>query len=136
MKPLFLTLICLLFVVIGCKQTKTETTATNATPEPPPIAVTTGQLAQKYKENELAADNEFRGKRLAVTGKVKEIKEILGSISVDLEAPNYTTVSCSFPDARRSEAASLKAKQTATLIGTGDGLFASSIIQLDDCRIK
>ena len=136
MKSLFLTLTCLLIAVIGCKQTQTETTGANATPEPLPIVVTASQLAQKYKENELAADNEFRDKRLAVTGKIKEIKEILGSISVDLEAPNYMTVNCSFPDVRRSEAASLKAKQTATLIGTGDGLFASTIIQLDDCRVK
>lgn len=125
----------LIAVVLGCSNA-TKTTTANVTPAGPPIVVTTTQLAQKYKENELAADNEYRGKPLEVTGKVKEIKEILSSISVDLEAPNYMTVSCSFPSERREQAAALKAKQAATLVGVGDGLFASTIIQIDDCRVK
>lgn len=129
-----LPLLIVLAVALGCG--KSTSSNVPPTPEPPAIAVTTAQLAQKYKANELAADNEYRTKRLEITGKVAGVKEVLGSVFIDLAAPDHMTVTCHVPDERRAEAAKLKTGETATLIGTGNGLFGSTVIQVDDCRVK
>lgn len=131
-----LPLLIVLAVALGCGKSSFNASTAIPTPEPPAIAVTTAQLAQKYKLNELAADNEYRTKRLEITGKVAGVKEVLGSVFIDLAAPDHMTVTCHVPDERRAEAAKLTTGQTATLVGTGNGLFGSTVIQVDDCRVK
>src|SRR5690349_7767135 len=111
-------LLILLGVVLGCgnssgnKTSSSQTSGNQAnsssnaqTVEAPPIVVTAKDLVKAYKENELAADEKYQGKKLQVAGKITGIASVLNSIQVDLEGKDFVTVKCSFPEEGKGDVA-------------------------------
>lgn len=104
--------------------------------EAPPTAVDIKTLLGEYKDNEVRADAQFKGKRIQVTGKVGDIKkDILDKIFVTVgtgkqfEIPE---VQCYFDDEHASKAATLSKGQTVTVKGTVKGLMMNVLVE--DCE--
>lgn len=134
-------------LILGCsganKNAATSTTssapATNsaAAPTEKPIAVQAKALTKEYDENELAADAKYKDKMLAVSGKVSNIAETMGNVTVQLEGYNIAkNVMCSFDEAEKANVAKLKKGQQVTLIGKGDGSTAGLYIGLQGCKTQ
>ena len=137
----------LILIVLGCggsNKAKNDVSASaspaNAAPAASvekPIALQAKALTKEYDDNELAADGKYKGKQLAVTGKIANIAETLGKISVSLEGHNIVkSVICSFDDAERDAVMKLKKGQTVTLTGTGDGLTLGLYAGMQKCRVQ
>lgn len=139
---LILSLIVLIVVGLACGDGKSDTTQKPAAdPNEKPIEVKAPDLTKEYNENELAADGKYKGKLLSVSGKVSEIAETFGTISVDLEGHkesgiNLLSVKCSFDDSQKEAVSKLKKGQQATVIGRGDGKTANLYVGLKECKIK
>ena len=59
------------------------------------------QLYREYNANEIAADNKFKGKKLAVTGRIADMSETFGSIYVNLKSGDgigWTKIACEVED--------------------------------------
>lgn len=98
--------------------------------------LTANQLYNAYNENEIAADKKYKNKKLAVTGIVSGISEVLGKVTVDLKVGGrfeFTTIKCSIDD--KDMVASLRKGQKITVIGICDGLTANLYIGLNDCKL-
>lgn len=111
--------------------------AAAASPTEPPIAITSLALASAYDENEVAADDKFKGKTLLVSGVVESIDTVLGSTSVTLKGKSLSIVSvqCTFEDVSNSpEIRQLKRGGKATLQGVCDGKGLN--VELLKCAIK
>lgn len=131
-----------LTLVIGCSNPNDSSKKTDATADKPvqaekPIQVTAKNLTKEYEDNELAADGKYRDKPLAVSGKISNIAETFGSISVSLDGHNQiATVMCSFEDDQKDAVMKLKKGGNVTLIGTGDGSTAGLYVGLKQCKIE
>ena len=98
--------------------------------------LTANQLYKAYDDNEIAADNKYKGKKLAVTGKISDISEVFGNIAVDLKSDDgigWTTIRCTMKN--RDEVSKLRKGQKVTIIGTCDGLTLNVAINLEDCEV-
>lgn len=140
-----------LSVVLGCStpantsQTSNSSTkssesesknAPDSTSEKP-VSVSAKELTKTYDENELAADEKYKGKMLAVSGKISNIAETLGNLTISLEGHDVVkSVMCSFDESEKSNIAKLKKGQQVTLVGKGDGMTAGLYVGLDKCKIQ
>jgi hypothetical protein len=143
------------FLSIACsnadKTVKTNLNSTNiaaetaprneATPNAPPVAVKATDLTAAYDENELAADDKYKGKTLQVSGKVSNIAETLGKYTVQLEGHKKNgigllNVMCSFKESEKESIGKLKKGQTVTLTGVGDGKTLGFYVGLNECKIQ
>lgn len=104
--------------------------------EVPPTPVDIKTLLKEYKDNEVRADVQFKGKRVQITGKVGDIKkDIMDRIYVtvgtgkQLEIPE---VQCFFDDEHASKAAALSKGQSITVKGTVKGLMMNVLVE--DCE--
>lgn len=147
-----LAIVAVVFIVlvIGCGGDKTNTAnGTNAVPAASPanvavvpspvektVAIAAKALTKEYETNELAADSKYKGKALVVSGKVSNIAETFGKVSVSLEGDGVRSVICSFEDAEREPVSRLKKGQQITLAGTGDGLTMGMIAGLNKCKVQ
>lgn len=125
----------LLLVILGCSQTNTAP----KTPDGPPIAVKAADLTKAYDANELAADGQYKGKLLEVSGTISNISETFGSIQVDLEGHEkngIVSVKCVFNEDQKQSVAVLRKGAQTTLIGKGDGMTAGLYVGLNECKIK
>ncbi|MGB1307444.1 MAG: OB-fold protein [Oceanihabitans sp.] len=98
--------------------------------------VTANQLYNAYNSNEIAADDKYKGKKVAVTGKISDISEVFGAINVDLKTGDgigWTKVSCTMKN--RDIVSKLRKGQKITIIGTCEGLTLNVSIDLEDCNI-
>jgi len=137
-----------LALILGCsganKNAATQVTGPAATavnsaaaPTEKPIAVQAKALTKEYDENELAADGKYKDKMLAVSGKVSNIAETMGNVTVQLEGFNIAkSVMCNFDETEKANVAKLKKGQQATLIGKGDGSTGGLYVGLQGCRIQ
>ena len=144
-----------LFLVLGCSQSannsatsaptnsaivasNTSTTApAPAAPSEKPIAVQARVMTKDYDENELAADGKYKGKTIAVSGKVENIAETMGNVTVSLAGHDMVkSVMCSFEESEKANVAKLKKGQQTILVGTGDGLTMGLYAGLQKCRIQ
>lgn len=100
------------------------------------IDVTARELEKAYAENEVAADERYRGKVLRVSGVIDQIsKDALGEMVVMLRSPNVMGgVHCTFDDKQKSQVASLKKGQKVTLRGRGTGV-ALGAPTLSSCSV-
>lgn len=158
MRTSLIGLILLLAALLACKE---ETPRTSAAPEPaapaaPPkptsapgtapssavkgsVVVKIDNLLSDYKDNEVAADAKYKGKRVTVVGVVKEIKKdfldspyvILGrNRGSDFEIPQ---AQCSFDENATSTLVKLKKGDVVGLLCECDGLLMN--VQLTDCKL-
>ncbi len=122
--------------ILGCGGNSTDSpTPTKAAEKP--IAVEAKTLTKEYDENELAADVKYKGKLLAVSGKISDIAETFGSVTVSLEGHQVLqTVMCTFESSEKLKVAALKKGAQVTLLGTGEGSTAGLFVGLEKCRIQ
>tara|TARA_R110002051_G_scaffold295543_2_gene361346 strand:+ start:361 stop:1599 length:1239 start_codon:yes stop_codon:yes gene_type:complete len=98
--------------------------------------ITANQLYKAYNTNEISADDKYKGKKLAVTGIISDISEIMGKISVDLKTSDgigWTKIRCKMEN--RDVVSKLRKTQEITVIGICEGLTLNISIDLDDCEV-
>lgn len=131
-----------LVVILGCSAPKETANGpapsnTTAAATDKPMAVSAKNLTKTYDENELAANEKYKDKFLAVSGKVESIAETFGNVTVSLEGHNVVlTVLCSFEESEKASVAKLKKGQQATLVGKSDGLTAGLYVGLQKCKVQ
>ena len=89
-------------------------------------------LLFSYKQNELKADQDFKGRRMLITGKVGKIgKDILGQpyVMLDEESDGIRAVQAFFSESDSRQLAELHRGQTIKVIGTCDGLMMNVLIK-------
>lgn len=102
----------------------------------PPLAVTSVALAKAYEENEAAADNAYKDKLLAVSGKLDSItKDLTDDTVLVLQGQNaFQSVHAELECDAASAALSMRKGQKVTLHCVGAGEVAS-LPMLKDCRL-
>jgi len=99
--------------------------------------VSARELSRAYNANEVAANDQYKNKRIKVVGGIADIKENLwGSPVVSLEGCEiFQSVDCTFSNAARSELAALRKGRRAYIKGTVTGMIMGSV-QMDNCSIS
>src|SRR6266852_4648886 len=96
-------------LVLGCSESRRN--SSQATKPAPVMTVSAQQLASAYKDNEVAADERYKGKVIAVTGIIDSIgKDTLDTPYVVLgggDRFSITSVQCMFGDEYKSQLAVL-----------------------------
>ncbi len=110
-------------------------TKTDAQAQPSVIQVDAKKLAADYEANEVAADNQYKGKQAQISGTIKDIgKDILDSPYVSFENGNSIFgVQCMFDKSDANALASLTKAQKITLTGKVSGKLGNVIV--NDCKI-
>ena len=111
---------------------ETQSTASDAKA----IQVTAAEYDKKYHDNEVAADNIYKDKKVAITGTVESInKDLLDDVYIQLTGGEEVSmgVQCHLTDAQK--AAAVKKGSEITIVGTGGGMMAT-IPQLKDGVIQ
>jgi len=135
-------ILCIL--IAGCAS-KSESVPTKpqgsptpqARAEPPTIEVTSKDLFDAYEKNEVAANDAYKGKPLAITGSIEKISEDpSGEIYVILKSEkqfSFTDVQCFFPNEQKAEVMKLTKGQKVKIKCTGAG--KSLNVEARDCAI-
>lgn len=85
-----------------------------------------------YSNNEVKADEDFKGKKFYVTGTIENIGKVFGDIFVTLEGDGMIMgVQCSIKD--KDVVAQLQKGQVITVLGTCTGLTMN--VSMDDCVV-
>ena len=94
------------------------------------------QLVAAYEANEVAADAQYKGKVVRITGTVDEIKkDILDDLYVALEGGHVLRgVQCFFDEAHTGVLARLQKGARVTVVGRVDGLMMNVLVK--DCRLE
>ena len=142
-KILFMKSLAIVFVAsiyltsCGESSSKTDAAATSEQKtEEQSLPVSSKEYYKKYQENEVAADNLYKGKKLAITGTVESVsKDIADDVYVSLAGDGEISlgVQCHLSDA--GKAASVKKGSSITIVGTGEGMILG-IPQVKDCAIQ
>lgn len=138
--PLFLSIVvfaCFLSACDGSAPAKAASGADNAASASTATAgdkateVSSVDLSKKYGDNEVSADEAYKGKKLQITGTVEEIsKDALDAIYVVLRGKDeFSSVQVYVDDAKA--AAQLKKGQKLTVTGECDGMILGSPIIKD-----
>ncbi|WP_158256146.1 hypothetical protein [Corynebacterium sp. 13CS0277] len=103
----------------------------------PAIPVTAVDLVSAYEANEIAADKEYKGKKLELTGTLKSVTETLGTYTVTLEGPEMSIadVWCKLQKSQVDAAAELVTGNVITVHGVGDG-YDSLNAYAKDCTLN
>lgn len=107
--------------------------AANVKPE---LTVSAFELFNAFMENELSANQTYKGKYIAVQGAVESIGEdIVGTPYVTLKTSNaILSVQCMLNKSETGKAANLQKGQQIVVQGTCDGKFGNVLIK--SCSIK
>lgn len=129
----FFALALLLISILACSVPETKKVDTSKVE----ITITAKDLTKAYKDNEVAADGKYKGKVIAASGKVSNIAETFGNVTVSLEGHDIViSVMCSFDESQKSNVAKLKTGQQTTLVGVGDGMTGGLYVGLENCRVQ
>lgn len=154
MKKLIILIMMLSMLLVACEITDPEDAVISHTEDTTPtkkaepteepqeevITVSAVDLLKAYDENEVKADNLYKGKTLEVTGDVKSIgKDILDKVYITLGDKDETfaiiSVQCYFKDdAEIDKVAELSEGDKVTVVGTGDG--GTLNVMMKNCIIK
>jgi hypothetical protein len=95
------------------------------------IIGTPRELAAIYDANEVAADNNLKGKIIELTGQIKDIGiDILGDPHITFSGVNFRDVQCFFiDDEEAGKIANLRKGQTVTVQGTVNGLMVNVLLK-------
>ena len=81
-------------------------------------SISADRLAIEYRDNEVAAEENFKGRMLVVTGEVRSVEtDMDGSPRIWLETETGRGVLCGLALSERRKAASLRKGQTVSLVG-------------------
>jgi hypothetical protein len=125
---LFIIFLCLTLMLSGCSgQTKPENIA--AVP-----------LAEIYEEDESAANDEYKGKTLRVSGKLEAMDTTVGGkLYVDLSGTDKTSIRCLFDSENKESLDSLvglSPGDTLTITGVCDGIPDRFYVTLSQCEVE
>jgi len=100
----------------------------------PDFTVSAPSLFTDYSDNEIAADDRYKGKILQVSGTIRDIgNDIMDDAYVSLAGDGYYgNVQCFFSD--KSVVANLKKGQQITVVGYCDGLMMNVLMK--NCILK
>lgn len=120
--------------------------AAAVTPEAPPapvvavpdVVISSGALAKAYVDNEVKADQTYKGKLAEITGEISDIGVMLGQTYITLKSDDqmsFTDIQCFFDDkAEVAKIANLSKGQTVTVTGKIDG--KSMNVGVNGCVLK
>lgn len=110
---------------------------TTAPTEEPVIEITPSELYNAYEENEVAADNEYKGKKVRITGTIEDIgKDILDDVYITINAGDYDEIQCYFEDQKQiGKVAALKSGEEVTIVGECSGLSILNVV-LQNCELE
>ena len=103
-------------------------------------AITALELLAIYDENEIAADAQFKGRILDITGQIADFRVSLFNSQTltfgdgSLYALKY--VSCSFSDEEAEKLIPLRKGQTVTARGKVDGMMQGMWLEVDSCSLR
>lgn len=99
------------------------------------MEVTASELYGAYEANEVSADQQYKGKKLLVTGIVDNIgKDVLDNPYVSLRIDYLQTVNCYFDDKNNKVLSQLNKGQKVQIIGNCDGFSIASVV-MKDCEL-
>lgn len=105
----------------------------------PQITITSVNIAKEYSENEVAADEKYKGKMIEISGKVTSIDNgtFDNEMIVKLTDGQYDFNGpwCYMKESEKDKVLAFKKGQQVTLIGTGDSATLKSPI-LKSCVVK
>lgn len=118
--------------------TLTDTAKESATPEKhkeEAIKITATELYQAYNDNEVGADEKYKGKLIEVTGVISDIgKDLLDTPYVSIKTDDIIgTVQCMFSKDDASLLANLKKDEQITIRGKCKGYLMN--VLLENCEI-
>lgn len=100
--------------------------------------VEAGDLIALYHQNELSADDHFKGRIVRISGKVRSVSQSLGALYVHVESERefgIWTVQCRFSESARPTLASLRVGDRIRVSGQCEGMLISSV-SLKDCVLE
>ena len=100
--------------------------------------VTAAQLWSAFNDNEVAAEDRYKGRLVAVTGKISKIAtSITGAPEVTMNVDQYgmATVTFDFPRDARAQIAKLKKGSVAKISGECKGFLLGMTVHFSDCWI-
>jgi len=99
------------------------------------MEVTASELYRAYEANEVSADQQYKGKRLLITGVVENIgKDVMDNPYVALKIDFLKGVNCYFDDENNKVLSHLSKGQKIQIIGTCAGLTSTDVV-VKDCEL-
>ena len=99
------------------------------------MEVTASELYRAYEANEVSADQQYKGKRLLITGVVENIgKDVMDNPYVALKIDFLKGVNCYFDDENNKVLSQLNKGQKIQIIGTCAGLTLTDVV-VRDCEL-
>ena len=99
------------------------------------ISISADDLMQAYKDNQIAADQAYKGKILIVKGTINKMGgDNQPFVLLDTNEP-FKAVQCVFPRGSESSLASLRTGQTIRIEGRCDSMLYSMNVFLQNCSI-
>lgn len=99
------------------------------------MEVSASELYNAYEANEVSADQQYKGKRLLITGVVGTIgKDVLDNPYVSLKIDYLQSVNCYFDDKNNKVLSQLSKGQKVQIIGTCKGLTLTDVV-VKDCEL-
>ncbi|MFC6098362.1 hypothetical protein ACFPVY_17070 [Flavobacterium qiangtangense] len=98
--------------------------------------ITAPDLYQAYEANEVSADEQYKGKKIAVTGTIGNIgKDVLDNPYVSLEVGYLQSVNCYFSDENNKIISQLGKREKVTIIGKCKGFTLQNVV-IQDCSVN
>lgn len=125
---IFFSVIC--FLIIGSVLNRFFVNHDTANENPTTIIISSENLYNEYKNNEIAADERFKGKKLLVTGIVREIGTGIGNTYyVILSSGQFSQqVMATFDDSSKNRLAKLKKGDSMDVMGMCTGMTLGSVV--------
>ncbi len=99
------------------------------------IEITASELYRAYEANEVSADEQYKGKKMAVTGVVGNIgKDILDNPYLSLKVDYFQSVNCYFSDKNNKIISQISKGQKVTIVGECAGLTLTDVV-VQDCEL-
>lgn len=129
----------LVLAVSGCDSTAPETPKAEVAVKPAAASVSAAELHRAYKTNEVAADGQYKGKEVRVTGKLISVsKDFMEAIYLTIDPGTdmgeLEAIHAYFDDSAKAAIAALKPGQMVTFEGKVDGFMMGSVM-VKECML-
>ncbi|MEC8598976.1 MAG: hypothetical protein VXY15_01350 [Bacteroidota bacterium] len=133
MKKIYSLIATFFFLLIAVASLEDDTPKIDSDTNPV-LMVNSKTLYNAFSNNEIAADEKYKGKIIQVTGSIRDIgKDLMDDAYITLIGGEFFgDVQCFFPN--KSDLIDLKKGQRVKVIGYCDGLFLN--VLLKNCIIK
>lgn len=94
--------------------------------------ISPNELYTNYRDNEVAADEKFRSKKIALTGQISDIgKDITDKPYISFKVGNFENVTCYFDSKNSKLISELNKGDEITIVGKCGGLILTNIVIKD-----